>query len=63
MGKMASQMFGDLGTAGGHRSMARAEIPLSKLERTHPQQFIWQRLGDYRKKKMGKTGNGKLEQK
>ena len=63
MGKMASQMFGDLGNAGGHRSMARAEIPLNKLERTHPQQFIWQRLGDYRKKKMGKTGNGRLEQK
>ena len=32
-GKMASKLFGDLGSAGGHRSSARAEIPLSNLKK------------------------------
>jgi nanoRNase/pAp phosphatase (c-di-AMP/oligoRNAs hydrolase) len=32
-GKMASKLFGDLGSAGGHRSAARAEIPLSNLSK------------------------------
>jgi nanoRNase/pAp phosphatase (c-di-AMP/oligoRNAs hydrolase) len=32
-GKMASKLFGDLGSAGGHRSAARAEIPLSNLRK------------------------------
>ncbi len=30
-GKIARKLFGDLGTAGGHKSAARAEIPLSSL--------------------------------
>ena len=46
MGKMASQMFGDLGPAGGHKQMARAEIPLGKIDNIHPQQFILKRLSD-----------------
>ncbi len=32
-GKMASKLFGDLGNAGGHRSAARAEIPLGNLRK------------------------------
>jgi nanoRNase/pAp phosphatase (c-di-AMP/oligoRNAs hydrolase) len=32
-GKMASKLFGDLGNAGGHRSAARAEIPLRILRK------------------------------
>jgi nanoRNase/pAp phosphatase (c-di-AMP/oligoRNAs hydrolase) len=32
-GKMASKLFGDLGSAGGHRSAARAEIPLENLRK------------------------------
>jgi nanoRNase/pAp phosphatase (c-di-AMP/oligoRNAs hydrolase) len=32
-GKMASKLFGDLGSAGGHRSAARAEIPLGILKK------------------------------
>jgi nanoRNase/pAp phosphatase (c-di-AMP/oligoRNAs hydrolase) len=32
-GKMASKLFGDLGNAGGHRSAARAEIPLENLKK------------------------------
>jgi nanoRNase/pAp phosphatase (c-di-AMP/oligoRNAs hydrolase) len=31
-GKMAKNSFGQLGSAGGHKSMARAEIPLAALE-------------------------------
>ncbi len=31
-GKLAQQSFGALGSAGGHKSMARAEIPFSNLE-------------------------------
>jgi nanoRNase/pAp phosphatase (c-di-AMP/oligoRNAs hydrolase) len=30
-GKLASQSFGKIGSAGGHRSMSRAEIPLENL--------------------------------
>ncbi len=32
-GKMASKLFGDLGSAGGHKSAARAEIPLRNLRK------------------------------
>jgi nanoRNase/pAp phosphatase (c-di-AMP/oligoRNAs hydrolase) len=31
-GKVAKQSFGPMGTAGGHKSMARAEIPISELQ-------------------------------
>ena len=30
-GKLAKMMFGDAGSAGGHKSMARAEIPVQYL--------------------------------
>ncbi len=30
-GKLASRLFGTMGSAGGHKSMARAEIPMEKL--------------------------------
>ena len=44
MGNLAHRLFGDFGYAGGHKSMARAEIPLEKLGTTHPQQFIWEQF-------------------
>ncbi|MFP4392799.1 MAG: DHH family phosphoesterase [Desulfohalobiaceae bacterium] len=44
MGKLASSLFGDLGSAGGHKSMARAEIPLCDLQEEHPQELLWKRL-------------------
>ncbi|MGM0423387.1 MAG: DHH family phosphoesterase [Thermodesulfobacteriota bacterium] len=44
MGKLASSLFGDLGSAGGHKSMARAEIPLADLQEEHPQELLWKRL-------------------
>ena len=31
-GKLAAQIFGDIGSAGGHRAAARAEVPLKKLD-------------------------------
>jgi hypothetical protein len=30
-GKLAKERFGDLGSAGGHKGMSRAEIPLENL--------------------------------
>ncbi|MFP4083278.1 MAG: DHH family phosphoesterase [Desulfonatronovibrio sp.] len=54
MGKMAANMFKDLGPAGGHKQMARAEIPLNKIDNTHPQQFILKRLSDINLKKRNK---------
>jgi nanoRNase/pAp phosphatase (c-di-AMP/oligoRNAs hydrolase) len=44
MGKFAKRLFGDVGSAGGHKSMARAEIPMEKLGCQHASQFIWERL-------------------
>jgi nanoRNase/pAp phosphatase (c-di-AMP/oligoRNAs hydrolase) len=55
MGKLSSQMFGNIGTAGGHKQMARAEISLDKIENIHPQQFILQRLSEINLKKRQKT--------
>jgi nanoRNase/pAp phosphatase (c-di-AMP/oligoRNAs hydrolase) len=38
-GKIARQSFGKIGSAGGHRSMSRAEIPLGNLpEEADPNQ-------------------------
>ncbi|RQD65477.1 DHH family phosphoesterase [Desulfonatronovibrio magnus] len=54
MGKMASQMFSDLGPAGGHKQMARAEIPIEKIDKTHAHQFILSRLADYNHKRKAK---------
>jgi len=51
MGKLCTQMFKDLGPAGGHKQMARAEIPIEKIDQKHAQQFILQRLADVRDKK------------
>lgn len=44
MGKFAKRIFGDLGSAGGHKSMARAEIPMENLGSQPASQFVWDRL-------------------
>ena len=31
-GKLAQEMFGHVGSAGGHKSMARAEVPLEQIK-------------------------------
>lgn len=54
MGKMASALFGDMGSAGGHATMARAEISLEKLGDHDPEEFIWQRLKSYKASRAGR---------
>ncbi|MDR3037956.1 MAG: DHH family phosphoesterase [Candidatus Adiutrix sp.] len=50
MGRLAQAAFGEFGSAGGHKNMARAEIPLERLDqklRDHPaalERFILRRL-------------------
>ena len=58
-GKMASKLFGDLGNAGGHRSAARAEIPLGNLTKRLRvlteetiEKWITRRIKGYRTKQL-----------
>ena len=44
MGQMASKMFGDLGSAGGHRGAARAEIDLAKFGDKSVEEALYKRL-------------------
>jgi len=44
MGHVASKMFGDIGSAGGHRGAARAEIELEKLGGKPVEEFLYKRL-------------------
>ncbi len=45
VGRVATELFGDVGSAGGHMAMARAEIPLRNIpEGTPPDAFLWGRL-------------------
>lgn len=44
VGRLAIEAFGDIGSAGGHMAMARAEIPLENLAGAAPDTFIWERL-------------------
>jgi nanoRNase/pAp phosphatase (c-di-AMP/oligoRNAs hydrolase) len=44
MGHMAAKLFGDIGSAGGHRGAARAEIPLEKLGGKPVEEFLYKRL-------------------
>ncbi len=44
MGRAATRLFGDLGSAGGHKSMARAEFPVSAAEGGDLDEFIWSRI-------------------
>ncbi len=55
-GKMAQRLFGEWGAAGGHKSAARAEIPIheiapSTLNNTDYKQFVLSRIkGNWRRK-------------
>ncbi len=44
MGARAAGWFGDVGSAGGHKMAARAEIELARLQGKDPEQFLWSRL-------------------
>jgi nanoRNase/pAp phosphatase (c-di-AMP/oligoRNAs hydrolase) len=54
-GKMAKEMFENVGSAGGHKSMARAEIPVEQIipnskKVTDPEQYVLNRLKNTGKK-------------
>ena len=44
MGQMAQKLFADIGSAGGHRGAARAEIDLAALKGKDPEEFLYKRL-------------------
>jgi nanoRNase/pAp phosphatase (c-di-AMP/oligoRNAs hydrolase) len=44
MGKFAARCFGSIGSAGGHRNAARAEIPLSAIPDAPVEVFLWNRI-------------------
>ncbi len=44
IGRKAKAWFGDVGSAGGHKMAARAEIPLERLSGKDPEVFLWERL-------------------
>lgn len=46
LGRLAAEHLGDLGSAGGHRSMARAEFPASAAEGRNLEVFVFRRLAD-----------------
>ncbi|TVM17658.1 phosphoesterase [Oceanidesulfovibrio indonesiensis] len=45
LGKKAAAIFGDVGSAGGHAAMARAEVKLGDIPGQDPERFILSRLG------------------
>ncbi|WP_031480206.1 DHH family phosphoesterase [Maridesulfovibrio frigidus] len=44
MGNMASSLFSEIGSAGGHTAAARAEIPLKALDGADPEGFVIKKL-------------------
>lgn len=44
VGKLASELFDDLGSAGGHKTMARAEFPVELCGTQNPEIFVWRRF-------------------
>ncbi|WP_320005976.1 DHH family phosphoesterase [Maridesulfovibrio sp.] len=44
MGKMAAKLFNEIGSAGGHKAAARAEIKLEALEDADPESFVLKKL-------------------
>lgn len=64
MGKYAARCFGDIGSAGGHKGAARAEIDLPAIAEaapeTSPEAFVWKRLHT-KKARAKKNGAPKQE--
>lgn len=57
VGSLASSLFGDMGSAGGHAAMARAEIPLERLKGQAPDAFLWKRFSTNPRTMPAKTEN------
>lgn len=56
VGQYASQAFGSIGSAGGHKAMARAEFPVEAAGSDDLEMFIWKKL-NAPLRKPGKTKN------
>jgi nanoRNase/pAp phosphatase (c-di-AMP/oligoRNAs hydrolase) len=50
LGRFANMQFGDIGSAGGHKAMARAEIPIDKLAGKDLEMYVFKRLVSPRKR-------------
>lgn len=46
LGKFAAERFSSLGSAGGHRAMARAEFPLKLIEGKNIEVFVFRKLSE-----------------
>lgn len=44
MGKFAASHFGELGSAGGHKGAARAEVPMEALDGKDPEMYVLKKL-------------------
>ncbi|BBD09755.1 DHH family phosphoesterase [Desulfovibrio ferrophilus] len=60
MGKFAARCFGDIGSAGGHKGAARAEIAIADIDMPSPEAFLWKRLHT-NKARAKKNGAAKQE--
>ncbi|MDD4952071.1 MAG: phosphoesterase, partial [Desulfovibrionaceae bacterium] len=49
MGKFSAGLFGEFGSAGGHKAAARAEMDLSALSGSDPEMFMLKKLGKGKK--------------
>nr|WP_321258215.1 DHH family phosphoesterase [uncultured Pseudodesulfovibrio sp.] len=49
MGTMAQKLMNGLGSAGGHKQAARAEVPVEELDGVDPEIFMLKRIGQGRK--------------
>lgn len=45
MGKVAAKLFGEMGSAGGHKEAARAEVDINLLDGADPELFMLKKLG------------------
>jgi nanoRNase/pAp phosphatase (c-di-AMP/oligoRNAs hydrolase) len=53
IGRFAAERFQPLGSAGGHRMLARAEFPLTQIPQgSDTQHFVWKRLSEGRTQKV-----------
>ncbi|MGE4505590.1 MAG: bifunctional oligoribonuclease/PAP phosphatase NrnA [Desulfovibrionaceae bacterium] len=50
MGKFASCLLGELGSAGGHKEAARGEVPIANLNGEDPELFMLKKLGKGKRK-------------
>ncbi len=50
MGVLASSNFGEVGSAGGHKNMARAEVPLQAIGDVKAGEYVFDKLKSSRKK-------------